>query len=147
MSETVAVAQHQHQCATTDDDVLHMCLPCFLQALQLQHHKLQGLDDNASRDLFRACHNLTQQQLEALQLCSVEEQLRTACSGLPLALSIIGGALRPDQTVQQDTVKLWQVCCRTSWLACKMVKFEATVDKPPALTPTEYRKPLTPCLY
>ena len=80
-------------------------------ASSLHHHQMQNLDQKSARDMFRQCHGLGQQQLQKLGLCKLEEGLLQACSGLPLALQVIGSVLRADEddSSAHDTIKLWKV--------------------------------------
>jgi hypothetical protein len=79
-------------------------------AATLHHHNMATLDVDPARDLFRQCHGLDQQQLQKLNLLELEENLLRACSGLPLALHVIGGTLRENKdNSANDTRKLWKV--------------------------------------
>jgi hypothetical protein len=68
--------------------------------------------------MFRRCHALDQQQLQQLELNWLEKKLLEACSGLPLALQVIGGSLRVDGANNAEwatkTCKRWQVGCQTA---------------------------------
>ena len=76
----------------------------------LLHHSMETLDTASALQVFRQCHGFTGQQLQQLGLCELEQQLLQACSGLPLALQVIGGALcEEEDTSAADTYKLWQV--------------------------------------
>ena len=73
----------------------------------LHHHSMAALNLEPARVLFRQCHGLDQQQLQKLRLLELEGELLQACSGLPLALEVIGGNLKDDSA--GDPRKLWQV--------------------------------------
>ena len=71
---------------------------------------METLDTASARQLFRQWHRFSEQQLQQLGLCELEDQLLQACSGLPLALRVIAGALQVDDgTSAGDTLKLWKV--------------------------------------
>jgi hypothetical protein len=71
---------------------------------------METLDAISARQMFRQCHGLDEQQLQHLRLRELEDQLLHACSGLPLALLVIGGAMRVnDGTSARDTYELWEV--------------------------------------
>jgi hypothetical protein len=58
---------------------------------QLHHHKLDVLDEAASRQLLRQSAGLQGHLEDALQ--EVEAAILEACGGLPLALRLTGGQL------------------------------------------------------
>ena len=93
-----------------------LCLPfavCCCQLLQdfLVHHEVTGLDQDCSRVILRRQHRMSEKALEDLKLLDVEDALLQACSGMPLALEIIGGALNPGREQKPaNIVKRWQVC-------------------------------------
>jgi len=72
------------------------------QAQKLVHHEVEWLNKAASLQLLRRHHHFTEQQLQAWGLLGAEEQLRAACSGLPLALQVIGGALAVPSCLQEE---------------------------------------------
>jgi len=106
-----------------------------VQAQKLVHHEVEGLDEAASLELLRCHHHFTKQRLQAWGLLEVEEQLRAACSGLPLALQVIGGELAVPSCLVEEVKRTWQVsstqlaglkphgkqvntCCGDQYAAC-----------------------------
>lgn len=75
----------------------------------LLHYAVAPLDKAASQQLLRQHHGFSEQQLHELDLCAIEEKLLAACSGLPLALQVIGGALRPFSADDHNIKQQWQV--------------------------------------
>jgi len=81
----------------------------LVQAQKLVHHEVEGLGKAASLQLLRHHHHFTEQQLQAWGLLKAEEQFRAACSGLPLALQVIGGALAVTSCIEDEVKRTWQV--------------------------------------
>jgi hypothetical protein len=84
----------------------------------LRHHNMDTLDTASARQMFRQIHGFNLQQLQQLQqqlkqqpsLFELEDQLLQTCSGMPLALRVIGGAMQVvEGTSAWDTYKLWKV--------------------------------------
>jgi len=90
----------------------HVCM-CVSQALHesLVHYEVRGLGDAASLQLLRRFHRLTGEQLSSWSLLEAERELLQACSGLPLALEVIGGALMVSPSLEEDVRKTWAVSC------------------------------------
>ena len=75
----------------------------------LHHHKLGGLDGNASRQLFRQAAGLDCAPRAAL--LEFEAQILKTCGGMPLALQLMGGQLIDAEKVESEAeqTKIWQV--------------------------------------
>lgn len=90
------------------------CLPACLQAIKpkLLFHSMQPLDGDAARELFRRHHTLTPEQISALHLSDREEELLTVCSGVPLALEVIGSQLAVEPA---SSVGLYEAAVQARW--------------------------------
>lgn len=74
-------------------------------------HSVKGLDDAPSLQLLRSFHRLTEEQLTSWDLLEAEQKFLAACSGLPLALRIIGGSLMVLPCLEEEVRKTWEVSC------------------------------------
>jgi invasion protein IalB len=93
---------------------------CAFQALiaqNLAQHEVWRLDAAASLQLLRHQHHLTEEQLREWGLLQAEQELQDACSGLPLALQVIGGALMVPSSNQKEVKQAWKVNCENKPLA------------------------------
>jgi hypothetical protein len=71
---------------------------------------MSPLELDPARQMFRQYHSLDQQQLLQLNLHTLEGELLQACSGLPLALQVIGGALSVEEDTHPNEIRsLWKV--------------------------------------
>ena len=89
----------------------------------LLHHSMETLDTESARIVFRRYHGSSEQEVQKLEAerlqqlkqqqqwqLPLEDQLLQECSSLPLALRVIGGALREGRGAStKDTLKTWQV--------------------------------------
>jgi hypothetical protein len=80
-----------HSVTLSSTDVSHHLAAHVQLDEQLHHHKVNVLDEAASRQLFRQRAGRQGDPEAALQM--VESAILTACGGMPLALRLMGGQL------------------------------------------------------
>jgi hypothetical protein len=84
---------------------------------KLHHAKVNMLDEEASRQLFRQSAGLRGDPEAALQ--DVEAVILTACGGLPLALRLMGGQVYKSRDEASWKVMLTaSMCCAVKGTSC-----------------------------
>jgi hypothetical protein len=89
----------------------------WMPACRLQvscYHLRRPLEDGAAKQLLREWASISNDEQLPEDIQALEEIVITLCGGLPLHLTIVGGMLRPKQTVgqvlsEEARLKLWQV--------------------------------------
>lgn len=67
--------------------------PSSTGGMQMIHHKLEQLDPDPARQLFRSYQRTQPLVAHTAELQELEDDIVKACDGLPLALEITGGLL------------------------------------------------------